>query len=149
MIYKYDDKEFKLVPRTRKVIDLTERLKAKNLNELIFGGLTDINLKVLAELIKAFAEYEGKKSVFSSIDTVYDYLDDLKENENMTYEDIYKEVIKVTNEMGFFKKKMDERELETEMNSPMINIDFKEIVKESAQKAVDTIAQEEFKGYLG
>ncbi len=149
MIYKYDEKEFKLIPRTRKVIDLTERLKAKNLNELIFGGLTDINLKVLAELIKAFAEYEDKSSVFKSVNSVYDYLDELKENENMSYEDIYKEVIKVTNEMGFFKKKMSKEELEKEMNSPMINIDFKEIVKESAQKAVDTIAQEEFKGYLG
>lgn len=149
MNFVYKEKEFKLIPRTRKVIDLTDRLKTKNLNELIFGGLTDVNLKVLAELIKSFAEYEDSKPVFSSLTVVYDYLDDLKAEEDTSYEEIYKEVIKVTNEMGFFKKKMDEKELETAINSPMINIDFQEIVKESAQKAVDTIAQEEFKGYLG
>lgn len=148
-MYILNEKEFKLVPRTRKVVDLTERLKTKNLNELIFNGLADGDPKVLAEIIRAFAEYEDGKTVFSSINNVYDFIDDWKEANNSTCEDMYKEVAKVVNEMGFFKKKMTEEELKKQIENPAIELDMKKIISESAQKAMDEIAQEEFKGYKG
>jgi len=148
-MYILNEKEFKLVPRTRKVVDLTERLKTKNLNELIFNGLADGDPKVLAEIIKAFAEYEDGKTVFTSINNVYDFIDDWKEKNNSTCEDMYKEVAKVVNEMGFFKKKMTEEELKKQIENPAIELDMKKIISESAQKAMDEIAQEEFKGYKG
>lgn len=137
----------KLVPRTKKVIDLTEKLKNKNLNELIFNGLREANLKILAEIIKSFAETEDDKQAFFSIDNVYDFIDEWIEENEKSYTDLYKEVIKVVNDMGFLKTKLAEKDLETEIKNPLMNIDMNEIIKESATKAVESIAQEEFRGY--
>ena len=148
-ILKIGDKEFKLVPRTRKVVELTERLKAKNLNDLIFTALNETNVKILAEIIKSFAEDEDGKFVFSSLDKVYDFIDSWKEENGKNYTDLFSEVIEVVNEMGFFKKKMTKEELESAIKNPMPTLDLQEIMKNSAQKAMDEIAQEEFKGYKG
>lgn len=139
----------KLVPRTKKVIDLTEKLKNKNLNELIFNGLREANLKILVEIIKSFAETEDDKQAFFSIDNVYDFIDEWIEENKKSYTELYKEVIKVVNDMGFLKTKLTENDLETEIKNPLINIDMSEIIKESATKAVESIAQEEFRGYKG
>ena len=106
MILKLNDKEFKLVPRTRKVIDLTRRLNAKNLNDLIFTALNDGNIEILAELIKAFAEYEDKSLVFENIESAYDFIDTWREENKKSYTELYSEIAEVVNEMGFFKKKM-------------------------------------------
>ena len=137
----------KLVPRTKKVIDLTEKLKNKNLNELIFNGLREANLKILAEILKSFAETEDEKQAFFSIDNVYDFIDEWIEENKKSYTELYKEVIKVVNDMGFLKTKLTESDLETEIKNPLMNIDMNEIIKESATKAVESIAQEEFRGY--
>lgn len=149
MTYTLKDKEFKLIPRTRNVVELTERLKAKNLNDLIFTGLADGNPKMLAELIKAFAEYEDGKATFTSIKVVYDFIDEWKRENEKTIDDLYAEVAKVVNEMGFFKKKMTEEELEKALAQPAISINLQEIVANSVQTAMNEIAQEEFKGYKG
>lgn len=146
---RHKEKEFKLVPRTRKVVDLTERLKAKNLNDLIFEALNTANVKVLAELIKAFAEDEAEKPIFSSLNIVYDFIDDWKMENGKDYTDLFKEVIEVVNEMGFFKKKMTEKELKQMIENPIPMLDMKELAVNSAQKIMDKIAQEEFHGYQG
>lgn len=143
------DKEFKLIPRTRKVVELTERLKEKNLNDLIFNGLNDGNIKVLAELIKAFAENDDEKPTFSSLNLVYDFIDEWKNANNKTHADLYREVIGVVNEMGFFKTKMSEEEISKMMENPIPMIDVKELATNSAQKIMDEIAKEEFQGYKG
>ena len=149
MKMKYKDKEINLVPRTRKVIELTEKLKDKNLNDVMFQGLKNCDIKVLAEIIKVFAEDEDKKAVFTSINNVYDFIDELKETEQKSYSEIYKEVIEVTNEMGFFSKKMTAKELNAQIEDPISNIDMEELVKASAQKYMDKLAEEEFRGYQG
>lgn len=150
IILQNKDKEFRLVPRTRKVVSLTEKLKAKNLNELIFNALYDENIKVLAELIKSFAEDENEKVVFTSLDPVYDFIDSWKqEDDSRTINDLFAEVTKVVNEMGFFKKKMTEEELMKQISNPSVDLDLKTIITNSAQKAVDEMAQEEFRGYKG
>lgn len=149
MIFKYEDKEFKLVPRTRKVVNLTEGLKAKNLHELIFTSISDGNIKVLAELIKAFAEYEDGKQVFTSINNVYDFIDRWKEENNKNYNDLFFEIAKVCNEMGFMKTKMTEEALMEMMKNPLPTINLQELMNNSAQKIIDNIAEEEFKGYKG
>lgn len=143
------EKEFKLVPRTRKVVDLTERLKTKNLNDLIFNGLNNGDLKVLAELLKAFAENEDGSSVFSSLNTAYDFIDEWMRENKQDYKELYKVVIGVTNEMGFFKEKMTEEELNLRIKNPIPIINIQELMNNSAQKFVDQMAEEEFKGYKG
>lgn len=149
VVLKSKDKEFKLIPRTRKVVELTEKLKGKNLSDLIFKGINDGDIKVLVELIKAFAENEEGKQVFYATDNVYDFIDGWVEENGKSYTELYKEVMKVANEMGFTKTKMTEEELENEMNNPMSGIDINEIILNSTQKVMDNMAQEEFKGYQG
>ena len=136
-ILKAKDKEYKIVPRTRKIVELTESKKSKNLNELIFTGLYDGNVKVLAELIKAFAEKEDDKPAFNSISNVYDFIDDWKQENDKDYKDLYKEVIEVINEEGFFKEKMSEKELEAAMDTTGINLNMDNLIKNSAQKMMD------------
>lgn len=143
------EKEFKLVPRTRKVVDLTERLKTKNLNDLIFNGLNNGDLKVLAELLKAFAENEDGSSVFSSLNTAYDFIDEWMRENKQDYKELYKVVIGVTNEMGFFKEKMSEEELNSRIKNPIPIINIQELMNNTAQKFMDQMAEEEFKEYKG
>lgn len=148
-IIKAKDKEIKMVPTTRKVVELTERLKTKNLNELIFRGYNDVDIKLLAEILRAFAEDENEKNAFSSLNVVYDFMDDWKQENKKSYKDLYSEVIEVVNEMGFFKEKMTEKELKAIMNNPIGTIDLNKMLETSTQKLVDKIAEEEFKGYKG
>ncbi len=141
--------EFCLVPRTKKVIALTEKLDAKNLNDLIFKSANEVNVKVLAEIILEFAEGTDGNKMFSSVNDVYDFMDSwIKENQK-SYKDLFMEVAKVVNEMGFFKEKMTEEQMEKQMNNTAYDIDMAELVRNSAQKFVDTMAEEEFKGYKG
>ena len=149
IILKNDEKEFSLVPRTRKVIALTEKLNAKNLNDLIFKSANEVNIKVLAEIILEFAEDQEHKNVFSSIDSVYEFIDKWMAETQKSYKELFVEVAKVVNEMGFFKEKMTEEDLAKQMNSAVYDIDLTEMMKTSAQKFVDVIAEEEFKGYKG
>lgn len=149
IVLKKEDKEFKLVPRTRKVIELTEKLKTNNLNDLIFKGFNECNIKVLAELIKTFAEYEDGKTVFSSVNVVFDFIDEWRSENEKSYTDLYKEVIGVVNDMGFFKEKMTQEQLSQMMENPALTIDIQKVVTESAQKAIQEIAEEEFRGYQG
>lgn len=142
-----NDKEFKLVPTTRKVVDLTDKLKAKNLNDLIFTALNDCDLKILAEIIKSFAQYEDGKSVFTSINNVYDFIDTWRSENSKGNDDLFREVIEVTNEMGFFKSKMTEEEINQMMINPLPAINMNELIKNSAQNMVDKIVEEEFRGY--
>lgn len=148
VILKNNDKEFKLIPRTKKVVDLTDKLKAKNLHELIFKAFNDNDLKVLAEIIKAFAEDENGKDIFTSINVVYEFIDNYM-NDGKTIADLYKEVILVVNDMGFLKTKMTEEEVIAEMDNPMPILDLKELAINSAQKMMDKVAEEEFMGYQG
>ncbi len=147
--FNLKDKEFKLVPRTRKVIELTEKLKTKNLNELIFNGLNDGDTKVLAELIKSFAEYEDGKSVFTSINNVYDFIDEWKAQNDKSYIELYFIVAEVVNEMGFFKTIMSKEELSAQLKNPVSEINIQELARNAAQKMIDKMAEEEFKGYQG
>ncbi len=138
-----------LVPKTKKVIVLTEKLKAKSLNDLLFKGLNDGNLNVLAIVIQAFAEKEDGSQAFFSLENVYEFIDDYVASNNCSYQQLFEEVIKVTNEMGFLKAKMEETKLNGEIKNPISSIDLNEIIANSAQKAVETIAEEEFRGYKG
>jgi len=149
VVLNLKDKEFSLVPRTRKVVALTESLKTKNLNDLIFNGLNEGDTKVLAEIIKAFAEYEDGKAVFTSINTVYDFIDDWKMENGKSYTELYIIVAEVVNEMGFFKTKMSKEELEAQLKNPVSMIDIQELARNSAQRMIDQMAEEEFRGYQG
>ena len=72
----------------------------------------------------------------------------MRENKQ-DYKELYKVVIGVTNEMGFFKEKMTEEELNSRIKNPIPIINIQELMNNSAQKFMDQMAEEEFKGYKG
>ena len=148
-MFNFNKKEFKLVPRTRKVVDLTKKLNAKNLNDLIFTAIGEENIEILAELIKAFAEDTESKAMFSTIDETYEFIDEWMVKNKKSYVDLYEEVAEVVNEMGFFKKKMKKEELKETIQNPMPMINLQDLVANSAQKMMDKMAEEEFQGYKG
>ncbi len=143
------EQEISLIPRTRKVVRLTEKLKTKSLSDLLFKGLNEGNVSILAETIKAFAEKQDGTEAFYSIDNVYDFIDNYISENECSYSSLYEEVLKITNEMGFLKAKMAVKELEQNIKNPVIGIDMNEIITNSAKKAVETIATEEFRGFKG
>jgi len=148
-MFNFNKKEFKLVPRTRKVVDLTKKLNAKNLNDLIFTAIGEGNIEILAELIKAFAEDANNEAMFKTIDETYEFIDEWMAENKKSCTDLYEEVAEVVNEMGFFKKKMKKEELKETIQNPMPMINLQDLVANSAQKMMDKMAEEEFQGYKG
>lgn len=147
MILKTKNIEVKIVIRSRKIANLTDKLEGKNLNEMFFKGFKENNLKTLAIFLEEFSETEDKTKLFKNLDEVYDFIDDLKlENDKITYETIYKELAEEINNMGFFNKKMTSKELETILKDKTPDIDVDLIINKMSEQAGKELA-EEFKGY--
>lgn len=139
------NKKVSLVYRTRKIVKITDLLKGKNFEDLYFKALTDNNIEDLSKIIFIFGEDKDTGlSAFNNSEEVYDFLDDYMEEKGKTYQDIFAEIAKDINKMGFFKTKMTEEELESKMKNYMA-LDMNEIVKSSAEKAITNVAQQEFK----
>lgn len=112
---------------------------------MYFKALTDNNIEDLSKIIFIFGEDKDTGlSAFNNSEEVYDFLDDYMEEKGKTYQDIFAEIAKDINKMGFFKTKMTEEELESKMKNYMA-LDMNEIVKSSTEKAITNVAQQEFK----
>lgn len=149
MILEIENKKVNLVYRTRSIVKVTNLLKGKNFEEIYFNALSENNIEALSNIIYVFGEdYDSGISAFKNVDEVYDFLDEYMKNNQKSYEDIFKEIAKSINEMGFFGKKMTEEELEIKMKSHM-SIDMNEIIRNSAEKAVSNVVETEFRGYKG
>lgn len=57
--------------------------------------------------------------------------------------DLYKKIAEALNDEGFFKKKMNKKELATIISNPLSTIDLNKIIKSSAEKAVINIVSAE------
>ena len=126
---------------------MTKELKGKNLSELYFKYFNECNEEALAKIIFTFAEKDGKNA-FENMETVYDFIDDYKKENEKTYEDIYKEIAEVINDEGFFSKKMTKEELEEIMHNPLASINLEETMKTVVEKVATEIVQDEsFKGH--
>ena len=127
-------KTIKLVFTTRKIVNLTNILKGKNFEELYFKIVNESDLDSLSKIIYAFAEDEaGIKS----------FIDDYKEENSKTYDDIFNEIAEAINEEGFFKSKMTKEEMEQKISNPLSKINTESIIKASAEKAVAQIVEKE------
>lgn len=144
MELKAGNKTITLVFTTRKIVNITKILKGKNFEDLYFQAMNEIDLDALSKIIYSFAEdiENGAKS-FKSSEEVYDFLDEYKKENNKSYEDIFKEMAEVINEEGFFKTKMNKKELAQKINNPLLGIDINSLMKESAEKAMTKIVEQE------
>ena len=144
MELKTNNKTIVLVFTTRKIVNITNLLKGKNFEDLYFKAMNESDLDALSKIIYSFAEdpENGAKS-FKSSEEVYDFLDDYKKENNKSYEDIFKEIAEVINEEGFFNTKMSKKDLTQKTLNPLSGIDMNSLMKESAEKAVTKIVEQE------
>ena len=144
MELKAGKKTIVLVFTTRKIVNITNILKGKNFEDLYFKAMNEKNLDALSKIIFAFAEdiENGAKS-FKSSEEVYDFLDDYKKENNKSYEDIFKEIAEVINGEGFFNTKMSKKDLTQRISNPLSGIDMNSLMKESAEKAMTKIVEQE------
>lgn len=147
MILKTEKREVELRPTTRKIVRITEENKCKNLNEYFFSVLSEKDIKGLATIIFAFAEPVGESKGLASLNDTYDLIDDLRIENNKSYEDLLKDIGEFINDMGFFNKKMTKEELKKMMNDPLVGFDMKKIINSSTEKAVTEVVANEFRGY--
>lgn len=147
MILKTEKREVELRPTTRKIVRITEENKYKNLNEYFFSVLSEKDIKGLATIIFSFAEPVGESKGLANLNDTYDLIDDLRIENNKSYEDLLKDIGEFINDMGFFNKKMTKEELKRMMNDPLVGFDMKKIINSSTEKAVTEVVANEFRGY--
>lgn len=150
MILETKNKKINLVFTTRKIVNISNILKGKNFEDLYFKAVNENDLDALSKIIFVFAEDEAGLKSFKTSEDVYDFIDDYKQENNKTYQDIFNEMAGIINEEGFFKTKMNKKQLQEKTSNPLSGINMNEVIKSSAEKAISKVAEEEvFKGYMG
>ncbi len=150
MILETKNKKVNLVFTTRKIVNVSNILKGKNFEDIYFKAVNENDLDALSKMIFAFAEDESGLKAFKTSEDVFDFIDDYKQENGKTYQDIFSEMAGIINEEGFFKTKMSKKQLQEKISNPLLGIDMSEVIKSSAEKAISKVAQEEvFKGYMG
>lgn len=150
MILETKNRKINLNLSTRKIINVANILKGKNFEDIYFKAINENDLDSLSKIIYVFAETDDGLKAFKSSDEVYDFIDDYKEENKKTYQDIFEEIAKVINDEGFFKRKMSKKELEERISNPISGMNMNEIIKTSAEKALTKIAEQEVsQGYKG
>ena len=150
MILETKNKKVNLVFTTRKIVNISNILKGKDFEDLYFKAMNENDLDSLSKIIFTFAEDEAGIKSFKSSEDVYDFIDDYKQENKKTYEDIFNEIAGIINDEGFFKTKMNKKQLQEKISNPLSGINMSEVIKTSAEKAISKVAEEEvFKGYMG
>ena len=147
MILETKKQKINLVLRTRKIADIAKKLDGKNFEDVYFKAMNEFDLEALSKIIYILAENEDKTSSFKSNTDVYDFIDDYMEENKKTYKDIFEEIAEDINEEGFFNNKMTKKELKDKMSSPLSSMNMNEVIKNSAEKAIAKVAEQEFQGY--
>lgn len=147
MILETKNKKINLVLRTRKLADIAKQLDGKNFEDVYFKAMNEFDLEALSKIIFILAENEDKTSAFKNSTEVYDFIDDYMSENKKTYKEIFEEIAKDINKEGFFNSKMTKEELEGKMSNPLSSINMDELIKNSAEKAISKVAEEQFQGY--
>ena len=143
MELKTNYKAINLVFTTKKIVNISKILGNRNFEELFFRVMNENDVEALAQIIFVFAEDETGLKSFKNIDEVYDFIDDLISEGKKSYGDVYMEVAGAINDEGFFKKKMTKKEILEKTSNPLSSINVKEIVKNSAERAIGKVVQEQ------
>lgn len=147
MILETKNQKFNLVLRTRKIADIAKKLEGKNFEDVYFKAMNEFDLEALSKIIFILAENEDKTNAFKNSTDVYDFLDDYMAENKKTYKDIFEEIAEDINKEGFFNSKMTKEQLKDKMSSPLSSMNMNEVIKNSAEKAIAKVAEQEFQGY--
>lgn len=138
-----ENKKINLVFKTRKLVDISNKLKGKNFEEVFFKAIKDLDLDALSKIIFVLAEYEDEKEAFNSSQEVYEFIDEFKSENKKTYSDIFQEIAEAINKEGFFNTKMTKEELKERISNPLLQMNLEDITKTSIEKAMANIAEKE------
>ena len=147
MLLETKYKKINLVLRTRKIADIAKKLEGKNFEDVYFKAMNEFDLEALSKIIYILAENEDKTNAFKNSTDVYDFLDEYMFENKKTYKEIFEEIAKDINEEGFFNSKMSQKELKDKMSNPLSSMNMDDIIKNSAEKAISKVAEEQFQGY--
>lgn len=142
MILETKNKTINLVFKTRKIVDIANLLKNKNFEKAFMEAYANCDYNALTKIIFKLAEDEEGKSVFTSSEEVYGFIDDCRE-EGITIHSIYAKIAEALNEEGFFKKKMSKKELKEMISNPLSNVDMNSIMEKSLNQAMTNIVEKE------
>lgn len=149
MILEVENKKVSLVYRTKRIVEVTKLLEGKNFEEIYLNAVSESNIDALAKMMMIFGEdVDSGLPSFKKEEEVYDFIDDYMAQKGKSYGDLFKMMADDINAMGFFSNKMTAEELEGKMRNHMA-INMEEIVRNSAEKAITSMAEKEFKGYKG
>ncbi len=143
MIIETKNKTINLVLTTRKIVDIANLLKNKNFEEIFTKVYAICDREALSKIIFKLAENEEGKSVFTSSDEVYDFIDDCRQ-QGINANDLYEKIAEALNEEGFFKKKMSKKELKEMTSNPLSTMNMNDLVQKSAENAMSKIAEKQF-----
>lgn len=143
MIIETKNKTINLVLKTRKIVDIANLLKNKNFEEVFTKAYSILDIEALSKIIFKLAENEDEKSVFTSSEEVYDFIDDCRK-EGITISDLYSKIAEALNEEGFFKKKMSKKELKEVTSNPLLTINMNDLIQKSTESVVSKIAEKQF-----
>lgn len=143
MIIETKNKNINLVLKTKKIVDIANLLKNKNFEEAFTKAYSICDIEALTKIIFKLAETEDGQSVFTSSDEVYDFIDDCR-IEGITVNNIYEKIAEALNEEGFFKKKMNKKELKEMTSNPLSMINMNELTKKSVENAMSKIVEQQF-----
>ena len=141
------NKKIELKYRTRTIVKVSNLLQEKNFEELYFKAMSESDLDALSKIIWIFAEDENGEKAFNSSEEVFDFLEDLKQEQELSYEEIFVTIAEDINEQGFFKKKLSKKDLAEKMKN-YIALDMNEVIKKSTEKAISQVAEKEFAGIV-
>ncbi|MEE1379028.1 MAG: hypothetical protein U0K52_01190 [Clostridia bacterium] len=143
MIIETKNKTINLVLKTRKIVDIANLLKNKNFEEVFTKAYSILDIEALSKIIFKLAENEDEKSVFTSSEEVYDFIDDCRK-EGITISDLYSKIAEALNEEGFFKKKMSKKELKEVTSNPLLTMNMNDLIQKSTESVVSKIAEKQF-----
>lgn len=148
MIIETKNKNINLVLKTRKIVEIANLLRNKNFEEAFTKAYSILDAEALTKIIFKLAENENGESSFVSSEEVYEFIDDCR-NEGLTINDLYAKIAEVLNNEGFFRKKMNKKELKELTSNPLSTMNMNELVQKSAESAMSKIAEQQFQGYMG
>lgn len=147
MILETKNKKINLVLRTRKIADVAKKLEGKNFEDVYFKAMSEFDLDALSKIIFTLAENEDKTNAFKNSSEVYDFIDDYMAENNKTYKNIFEEIAEDINEEVFFNSKMSKKELKDKISNPLSSMNMNDVIRNSAEKAITRVAEEQFQGY--
>ena len=147
MIIETKNKTINLVLKTRKIVEIANLLKNKNFEEVFTKAYSILDGEALSKIIFKLAEDEEGKSAFASSNEVYDFIDDCR-TEGITINVLYEKIAEALNDEGFFKKKMNKKELKEMISNPLLTMNMNELIQKSAETAIGEIAKQEFQTHM-